>query len=139
MLLLGQDTWVFSSPIAQRLEVVDVGFLIQVTKLKAKRLKEGLWWKVAAKKVLQGAGTQPLHTHLYRRQATVVEWVALPPIFKVCARDTGYEGWGKLQEPWWRQATAEKTAEGSVRRYFGGGKELAATGIQQAWRRRGRG
>ena len=36
-----------------------------------------------------------------------MEWVELQPIFDVCARETGYEGGGKLQVQWWRQATAE--------------------------------
>ena len=83
-------------PTAQRLEVFHVGFLRQVTKLKAKILKDGLWHKVAAEKVLLGAGTQPLQTYLDRRQVKVEEWVALWPIFEVCMRETGYEGGGGL-------------------------------------------
>ena len=63
---------------------------------------------MAADKVLQRSGTQPLHTYLERRQAKVGEWVALRPIFDVCARDTSYEGDGKLRVPCWRQAAAEK-------------------------------
>ena len=72
-------------------------------KFKAKRLREGSWRKLAADKVLQGAGTQPLQTYLDRRYATVAEWVALRPIFDVRARERGYEGGGKPQVPWWRQ------------------------------------
>ena len=30
-------------------------------------------------------------------QATVAEWVALQPIFKVCAKEKGYEGGGSLR------------------------------------------
>ena len=37
---------------------------------------------------------------------TVAEWVAIRPIFDVCARETGYEGGGRLQVPWWRQKAA---------------------------------
>ena len=65
------ETWVLSATMAQRLEGLHVGFLIRVKKLKAKRLKEGFWRKVAADKVLQGAGTQLLQTYLDMRQATV--------------------------------------------------------------------
>ena len=104
-------------------------------KLKANILKDGSWRKVAADRVLQGAGTQPLHTHLYRRQATVVEWVALPPIFKVCARDTGYEGWGKLQEPWWRKAAEEKQPRVTLEQISAVARERR----QQAYRRHGGG
>ena len=72
------------------------------------RLKDGLWRKVAADRVLQGAGTQLIHTYLDRRQDTVADWVSSRPIFKVCVRETGYEVGGKLWGPWWRQAAAEK-------------------------------
>ena len=90
VLLFGSETWVLFSPMTQRLEGVHVGFLRHVTKFKAKRLRYGSWQKVAANKVLQGSRTQPLQIYLGRRHATAVEWVALRPIFDVCARETGY-------------------------------------------------
>ena len=86
VLLFGAKTWVLSPPMAQSLEGVHVGLLRQVKNLKAKSMEEGLWQKVAADRVLQGAGTQPLQTYLERRQAKVAEWVALRPIFEVCER-----------------------------------------------------
>ena len=46
--------------------------------------------QVTAETVLQGAKTQSLRTYVKKRQATVVEWVAIRPIFDVCARDMGY-------------------------------------------------
>ena len=85
-----------------------MGFLRQATKLKAKNMKDGSWQKVAAEKVLRGAGTQLLQTYLKRRQVTVAEWLALRTIFDVYARETGYEGGGNIQVPWWRQAESEK-------------------------------
>ena len=42
-----------------------------------------------------------------RIQVTVVEWVSLRPIFDVFARDTGYEGGGRLRVPWRRQEAAD--------------------------------
>ena len=39
---------------------------------------------------------------------TVVEWVALRPIFEVCEKETGYKGGGRVHEQWWRQTTAER-------------------------------
>ena len=71
VLLFGADTWVLSAPMVQRLEGVHVGFLRQVNKLKAKRLRDGSWRKVAAEKLLQGAETQPLWTYLDRSQEAV--------------------------------------------------------------------
>ena len=66
------------------------------------------------KKVLQGAGTHPLRTYMYWRQAKVAEWVALRPIFDVCARETGYEEGWRLRVTWWRQAEAEKKLKVTV-------------------------
>ena len=47
---------------AQRLEILHMGFPRQVKKLKAKRLRDGSWRKAAKKKVIQGAETQQLQT-----------------------------------------------------------------------------
>ena len=95
----GGDVGVLA-PMEQRLEVISVRFLIQVTKLKEKSLRVGSWRKVATNKVLQGEETQLLQIYLDRRQATVVEWASLRPIFGVCVRGVGYEGGGKLRVPW---------------------------------------
>ena len=86
VILFGAETWVLSAPMVHRLEEVYMGFLRQVTKSKEKRLRDRLWWKAASNKVIQGVETQPLQTYLNRRQVTVTEWVALRPIFDVCAR-----------------------------------------------------
>ena len=56
VMLFGEERWVLSVPMAQMLEGVRLGFLRQVVKFKAKRLRDGLWRKLAADKVLQGAG-----------------------------------------------------------------------------------
>ena len=80
-----------------------VGSLRQVTRKKAKRLRDGYWRQVTVKTVLQGEGKQSLRRYVDRRHVTVVEWVALWPIFDVFVRETGYEGGGKLQVPWWGQ------------------------------------
>ena len=77
-------------------------FLQQVKKSKSNWLRDRSWRKSAAKTVLQGAGKKPLRTYLDRRQEIVAEWVALRPIFYVCARETVYEGGGDFRVPWWR-------------------------------------
>ena len=84
------------APMAKRLEGIHMGFLIQETKLKAKSLNYKSWRRVVSDKVIQGEGTQPLHAYLDRIQERVDKWVALRPIFEVCARETGYEGGGNL-------------------------------------------
>ena len=47
-------------------------------------------------------------TYIGRRQATVAQWVALRPLFEVCAREKGYEGGGSRREDLWRQEVIEK-------------------------------
>ena len=58
--------------------------------------------------MLQAEGTKLMREYINKRQVTVAEWVALCPIFEVCAKDKGYEEGGKLREPWWRQEAAEQ-------------------------------
>ena len=59
-------------------------------------------------KSASGSRTHAIQNYLDKRQATVAEWVALRSIFEVCVRDMGYTGGGKVREPWWRQAAADK-------------------------------
>ena len=61
--------------------------------------------------------------------------MALRPIFKVYARETGYKGRGKLQDPWWRQATAMKQLKGRLEEILAAARECQ----QQESGRRGRG
>ena len=51
---------------------------------------------------------QPTMTYIGRWQATVTQWVALHPLFKVFLRDKGYEGCGSRREAWWRQEAIER-------------------------------
>ena len=98
----------FSAPMTHRMEGFHEGFLRKLTNLKAKILRDGLWRKVEAEKVLHRTGKQPLQTYLDKRQATVAEWVDLRPIFNVYTRETGYNLGGNMGLPWWIQAAAEK-------------------------------
>ena len=74
----------------QKLKGVKLGFLRKVTGMKDKRLGEEIRQKYGAYRVIQEAGTKPLREYINKSQATVVEWVSLQPISKVCARETGY-------------------------------------------------
>ena len=82
------------------------GFPVPGHRKKENLLRDRSWRQVSAKKVLQGAGTQPFQTYMDRIQATVAEWVDLWPIFDICARNTGYEEGRRLQVPWWREEAA---------------------------------
>ena len=45
-----------SAAMAKKLEGVYVGLLCQMTRMKAKRYKDGYWRKVESDRVLQGSG-----------------------------------------------------------------------------------
>ena len=111
------------APMAQRLEGVHVGFLRQVNKLKAKSMRNGLWRKVEADKVIQGEGTQPIHTYLDRSQETVAKWVTLWPRFDVRTRRTGYKGEGKLRVLWWRKEKSEEQLRITLEEIFSAARE----------------
>ena len=46
----------------------------------------------------------------------MAEWVALRPILEVCDRETGYEGGGRLREPWWRQMAVRKQLSATLKK-----------------------
>ena len=85
--------------------------------------------------MFQVAGTKRLREYIENRQATVADWVALWPIFEVCAKDTVYEGGGKLCEPWWRQEDANQQLEATSKNI----SEAAGERRQRESDRRGRG
>ena len=89
-------------------EVVHVEFLRQLTGKKARRLENKTWRKEMLDSVLQAEGKKSLRDYINKRQAAVADWVDLCPIFEVCAKETGYKGWGRLKDPWWRQEAEEK-------------------------------
>ena len=100
VLLFGDKTWVMLVAMLKKIEGVHVGFLQQMTGMKAQRLGDVIWKKEGQDRVLQAAVTELLREYINKRQETVAEWVALRPIFKVCAKYLGYAGEGKLREPW---------------------------------------
>ena len=96
VLIFGSKTWVLMAAMMQNIEGVHVGFLRKVAGKKARRIGDETWQKEGADSVLQAAGTKPLMEYTKKRQAVVVEWVALRPIFEVCVKETGYMGGGSF-------------------------------------------
>ena len=72
----------------------------QMTGMKAQKLGVKNWQKEGVDRVLQAEGTKPLREYTKIRQAEVSEWLALRPILKFCAKDTGYNGGGRLRDQW---------------------------------------
>ena len=60
-----------------------VGFLRQMTGEWAIQQADGSWETPAAEEVLQTVGMQSAVTYIGRRQAKVLQWVALRPIVEV--------------------------------------------------------
>ena len=86
VLLFGEETWVLTASMLQKLEEVHVGFLRQVTGMTARNLGVGTCQKEGAEIVLQETDKKPLQEYINMSQATVAEWVSLQPIFDFFAK-----------------------------------------------------
>ena len=113
---------------SKRVEGIHTKFLQMITEKRAKILGDGAWETLGAEGIREVAGTHPYMIYIEQRQATVAYWVALRPLFDICARETGYEGGGRRRKAWWRQeatekhlrATLEDSREAKSRRRSGG-------------------
>ena len=70
----------------RKLEVIHTEFLRQMMGKQAIHLGDGTWETPGAEGVWEAAVTQSEMTYIGIQQATVAQWVALRPIFEVCAR-----------------------------------------------------
>ena len=77
---------------AKRIYGMHTNFLPMITRKRAKQLEDGTWETPGAEGIREAAGTQLDRIYIERCQTTVAQWVALRPLFEVCARETGYEG-----------------------------------------------
>ena len=93
---------------AKRIEGTHTEFLQMITGKRARQLGYMTWETPGEESVQEAAGTQSARIYIEKRQATVAQWVALRPLFEVCARDTGYKGGGRRRKAWWRQEATEK-------------------------------
>ena len=62
-----------TAAMSRNLEVVHVGFLIQVTGQKAKRQRDDTWEIAAEVRVLKEEGTQIMGAYIDKQQVTVAE------------------------------------------------------------------
>ena len=89
-------------------EGTHIRFLRQITGKQARRTVEGMWVTPKVEVVQESLGSQSVMAYIGRTHETVAQWMEMCPIFDVCENETGYEGEGKLREPWWRQEAEEK-------------------------------
>ena len=57
--------------------------------------------------------------------------MSLRPTFEVGSKNTGYEGGGRLREPWWKQAAAEQHLKATL-------KDISEAAWQRKLRESGR-
>ena len=98
----------------KRIEGTRTELLKMITRKRAKQFEDGTWETPGAEGVREAVGTQSARTYIEQRQATVAQWVALRPLFEVCARETGYEGGGWMRKVWWRQEATEKQLQATL-------------------------
>ena len=79
-----------------------------ITGEREKKLGYGTWEYPGEESIREVSGTQLARIYIERRQATVAQWVALRPLFEVCARETENEGGGRRRKAWWRQEATKK-------------------------------
>ena len=75
-----------TAAMSRNLEVVHVGFLVQVTGQNSKRQMDDTWEIAAEVRVLKEEGTQILGAYIDKQQVTVAEWVVLSPILDIFDR-----------------------------------------------------
>ena len=90
ILLYGSEMGVISASITKRIKGTNTEFLKMITGKRAKQLGDGTWETAGAEGIREAAGTQSDRIYIEQRQETVAQWVALRPLFEVCAREIGY-------------------------------------------------
>ena len=75
----------------KRIEGMHTEFLQMITGKRVKQLGYGIWEKQVEEGMREASRTQSDRVCMDGRQTTVAQWVALRPLFEVCARETGYE------------------------------------------------
>ena len=89
------ETWFLLAATKRKVEGTHTGLLRQIPGKRAQRLGDGVGETSGVEGVQEAAGTHSAMTYIGIRQATLSQWVALHPLFEVCARYKGYEGGGR--------------------------------------------
>ena len=70
---------------AKRIEGKHTEFLQIIMGNIVKQLGDGTWETPGVEGIREAAGTESARIYIEQRQATVAQWVALCPLFEVCA------------------------------------------------------
>ena len=85
VIIFGADTWVILAEMDWKVEGTHTGFLRKTTGKRARWLPYRTWGTPGAESVQEVAVMQSELTYIGRWLSNVSKWVALRPIFKVCA------------------------------------------------------
>ena len=91
ILLFGLEMWILLASIKKMIEGTHTEFLRMITGKITKKLEDETWETTGSEGTREAAGTKLDMIYIERRQATVVQWVLLHPLFGVCTRETEYE------------------------------------------------
>ena len=86
VLLSVSESWDVSEVMTRTVEGTHISFLRQITVNRAQINTDGTWDTPEAVKLLRSSGIQTLTTYINHRQVTVVQRVALIPIFECFTR-----------------------------------------------------
>ena len=89
-------------------------FLKLVMVNRARQLGDGTWETPGAEGVKEAVGTHIARIYIEQRQANVAQWVALRPLFYVCAREAGNERVFQRRKVWGRQEATEKQLQATL-------------------------
>ena len=103
IILYGLETWVLSASMEKRIEGTHTEFLRMITGKRSNNLGDRIWETPGEEGIQEATGNQSDRICIEQKKANVAQWVALRPLFEVCARDTGYDGGGRRRKVWWRQ------------------------------------
>ena len=100
ILLYGLETWVLLASMAKMIEETHTEVLRLITGRRARQLGDRTRETPGEEGVREEEGIHLSRISIEHHQATVAQWVALRPLFEVCAMETGYEGWGRRRKAW---------------------------------------
>ena len=79
----------------------------QIIGKQVQRKADGMWVTPKAEVVREALDNQSSTNYIRRRKGVVAQWVALRPIFKVCAMEKFCDGEGIRRDTWWRKEAPE--------------------------------
>ena len=100
ILLYESEVWVLLASMGNRIGGMHTEFLQMITGKIENQLGDETWETPGSEGIQEAAVTQLYRIYIERQQATVEQWGGIRPLFKLCTRETGYEGGGQRRKVW---------------------------------------